>query len=64
MKHQCDKHGCNELLCGCPTSVLDSGDRHEIIRAKNKVINELLKIVSELDTAKKYEEKIESLLDN
>lgn len=27
MKGQCDKHGCSELLCGCPTFKLE--DRSE-----------------------------------
>lgn len=43
MKSQCDKHGCNELLCGCSINVLESNsDISEIVRAKDKWINELL----------------------
>ena len=41
MKAQCDKHGCSELLCGCPAELLNDGDYFEIIRAKDKWIKEL-----------------------
>lgn len=50
MKAQCDTHGCNELLCGCPISELESdGDFHEILRAKDKWINKLLDQVDTLE---------------
>ena len=43
LKSQCDEHGCSELLCGCPISVLETDkDFHEILRAKDKWIKELL----------------------
>lgn len=45
IKAQCEKHGCSELLCGCPVSCLESSsDFHEILRAKDKWINSLLDI--------------------
>jgi len=49
MKHQCDKHGCSELLCGCATELLED-DNHwnEMIVAKNKWIKELLEENTEL----------------
>ena len=61
MKEQCDKHGCSELLCGCQTSELNDGDYFEVLRAKNKVINSLLKIVTVLDIDNKYESEINNL---
>lgn len=52
MKNQCDDHGCSELLCGCHISVLEgSSDFHEILRAKNKWINQLLNAHAEMKTA-------------
>lgn len=43
IKAQCDEHGCSELLCGCHVSALEtSSDFHEILRAKDKWIRELL----------------------
>jgi hypothetical protein len=42
VKNQCDKHGCSELLCGCPTESLLYPKQIEIIKAKDKWINQLL----------------------
>lgn len=43
VKSQCEEHGCSELLCGCPVSCLESdGAFHEILRAKDKWINNIL----------------------
>ena len=54
MKEQCDEHGCKELLCGCPTVALeDNGNFSEMIKAKDKWINELID----------SEEKLKQLLD-
>ena len=44
MKGQCDKHGCSELLCGCPADCLITSSAYwEQLRAKDKWIERLLK---------------------
>ena len=49
---QCEDHGCSELLCGCPISVLEQDkDFHEILRAKDKWINDLLAAHEEMKSA-------------
>lgn len=57
MKAQCDEHGCSELLCGCHISCLETdSDFHEILRAKDKWIRELLDEIKILKGSQKNSE--------
>ena len=59
MKAKCDDHGCSELFCGCPVEILENkADFSEIIRAKNKYIEELLNKVEELKTPSDFGEDL------
>jgi len=49
MKEQCDIHGCQEMLCGCPVYLLEDNNHFsEQIKAKDKWINDLLKEIKDL----------------
>lgn len=65
MKHQCDEHGCSEMLCGCSTQALES-TYDETLRLVNESRDQLLsqrnEILIELDNKKKTVRHLQNAL--